>query len=261
MANIRDVQHIIKKMESFRYKHGMLSAFQDALAMWTFALSNKFDYPARDRRERQYLEIAKKYNGAELEQFADIFADVMSLLTRCHTDGFDDYLGCVYMNMDLGNKGSGQFFTPYHLSKLMAKMLFNPDTLPAEGVVTMNEPTCGAGGMIMALADTLWNDHKFNYSDRLLVIAQDIDIKCVYMTYLQTALAGIPAVIYHGDTMAMKFWDVFYTPAYLFQWPKFKEALKAKQAGKQVHIEHEPNGLTIKDGFMFYYDGPLEGVI
>ena len=219
------IQPIIKKFEHFRYKHGMFNVFQDALAMWTFSLSNKFDLPAAERREKQYLEIAKKYTADELEILADIFADVMILLSGCARDGvFDDYLGRLYMSMELGSAKAGQFFTPYHISKFMAEIAIT--ALPDKEVFTMNEPTCGAGGMILATADVLWNTHKFNYADRFLAIGQDIDLRCVYMTYLQTALAGIPAIIYHCNTLTLQTWDVFYTPAYLFQWPKFQKALK-----------------------------------
>ena len=41
--NEKKIQAIIRKFEYFRYKREMLSVFQDALAMWSFALSNKFD--------------------------------------------------------------------------------------------------------------------------------------------------------------------------------------------------------------------------
>ena len=83
--------------------------------------------------------------------------------------------------------------------------------------------------MVLATADVLWNKHKFNYSDRLIVIAQDIDIRCVHMTYLQAALASIPAIVYHCNTLTLQTWDAFYTPAYLFQWPKFQKALRRKE--------------------------------
>ena len=225
--NDKKIQAIIRKFEYFRYKREMLSVFQDALAMWSFALSNKFDKPAAERREKQYLEIAKRYSSEELKILSDIFVDVFILLSNCTTDGvFDDYLGELYMAMEIGSKRTGQFFTPYNVSRMMAEITVTDRPLPDKEVIVMNEPTCGAGGMILATADVLWNKYKFNYADRLLVIAQDIDIRCVFMTYLQTALAGIPAIIYHCNTLTLQTWDVFYTPAYLFQWPKFQRALK-----------------------------------
>jgi type I restriction-modification system DNA methylase subunit len=127
MFNDKKIQGVIKKFEYFRYKHGMLSVFTDALAMWAFALSNKFDLAAAERREKQYLEIAKRYSTDELKVLADIFVDVFILLSGCAVDGvFDDYLGHLYMSMEIGNKKSGQFFTPYHISRMMAEMVVNP---------------------------------------------------------------------------------------------------------------------------------------
>jgi hypothetical protein len=116
---------------------------------------------------------------------------------------------------------------------MMAEMIVTKHTLKGKDVITLNEPTCGAGGMVLAAADVLWNKHKFNYADRMVVVAQDIDIRCVYMTYLQAALAGIPAIVYHCNTLTMQVWDAFYTPAYLFQWPKFQRALRNPKDGEQ----------------------------
>lgn len=48
----------------------------------------------------------------------------------------------------------------------------------------------------------------------------DIDIKCVYMAYIQLSLYGIPAVVVHGNSLTVEEWSKWYTPIYLLDgWP------------------------------------------
>lgn len=51
----------------------------------------------------------------------------------------------------------------------------------------------------------------------------DIDLRCVHMTYLQLALAGVPAIVRHQDSLSREIWSVWKTPALVFQYPRFKE--------------------------------------
>ena len=53
---------------------------------------------------------------------------------------------------------------------------------------------------------------KFDFQHKSFFVAQDIDIRCVWMAYIQLSLYGIPAVVIHGNTMNMEEWDRWYTP-------------------------------------------------
>jgi hypothetical protein len=55
----------------------------------------------------------------------------------------------------------------------------------------------------------------------MVVTAVDVDLKCVYMTYLQLALYGIPALVICGDTLLAKEYSRWHTPVYIldgWQW-------------------------------------------
>ena len=100
------------------------------------------------------------------------------------------------MEAGCGNKYVGQFFTPFHLSELCAR-------LGADGtdkIYHMNEPSCGGGAMILATAKAL-KDIGINYQRRLKVVAQDLDWLGVYMTYVQCNIVGIDAIVVQGDTL------------------------------------------------------------
>lgn len=75
--------------------------------------------------------------------------------------------------------------------------------------------------MVVAAAD-VWKEQGFNYTDKALVVANDIDRNCVLMSYLQISFTGMPAVIKHQDTISQKIWDRFITPAFSMQYTKFK---------------------------------------
>lgn len=148
-------------------------------------------------REQLYIDIMRKYTEAEREQFARMFV----LLGDALTEDMTDVLGQVYMEAGMGNKYTGQFFTPFHLSELCARMSVNADNLPEDGMIELNEPSCGGGGMIIAACKVL-HEAGVDFQRRLKVVAQDLDWKGVYMTYLQLSLIGCNALVVQGDTLS-----------------------------------------------------------
>ena len=54
-----------------------------------------------------------------------------------------------------------------------------------------------------------------NYSAKLVCTLQDVDLMCVYMSYIQLNLIGAAAVIHQENTLTMKRFDTFYTLAYV----------------------------------------------
>ena len=149
-------------------------------------------------REQAYLDICRKYTQEELV----LFARMLALLIDGLTEDMTDVLGEVYMRAGLGSKIAGQFFTPFHLSELCARVGVDIRKIDPESTepITLSEPSCGGGGMIIATAKVL-RDNGINFQRRLRVVAQDLDWKGVYMTYLQLSLLGIQAKVVQGDTL------------------------------------------------------------
>ena len=75
----------------------------------------------------------------------------------------------------------------------------------------INEPTCGSGTMVIGAVWAM-KQKDFDFRHTSFFVAQDIAIRCVWMAYIQLSLYGIPAVVIHGDTLAMKEWSRWYTP-------------------------------------------------
>lgn len=58
-----------------------------------------------------------------------------------------------------------------------------------------------AWGLILAFLKIL-KENGINYQKRVRIVAQDLDFRSVYMTYIQLSLVGAKAKVVQGDTLA-----------------------------------------------------------
>ena len=204
--------NLIKMMREVAYRHGVGKVFTDFLALSAIAVSNAVDLRFQEERGKRYLEIISAYDRKEV----DLFPKMLGELTMALETEMTDVLGQVYMELELGSKRSGQFFTPMHICQLMARIALNgvDEKIKEKGYITVQEPTAGGGAMIIALAEEM-KRLGYNYQKQMLVVATDIDIKAVHMCYLQLSFLGIPAVVYHGDSLSLKMFSEWCTPAYI----------------------------------------------
>jgi hypothetical protein len=148
-------------------------------------------------------------------------------------DGGCDFLGQVIVELELPNQHMGQFFTPYDVSRMMAEMTFDTvdEIIAEQGFVTVLEPACGAGGMIIAAADVL-EAKGIDIGQQLYVDATDISPTCFKMSYLQASLRGIPAIIRRGNTLSLEMFEHAVTPAFFGFYATHKEGFDAWQRGE-----------------------------
>lgn len=188
MENMSD--KIIKTIQSMIGKYGVYNIFEDWVRMIALAYANQIVFS--EKREEEYLEIMKKYDDVEHSKFYEMYAWLLEWAEEQMTD----MLGYIYMHLELGSKAHGQFFTPYNICRMMAKLQKYDGS-----ILKVNEPSCGAGGNIIALAEAL-KEQGINYQQKMEVVCQDIDTKAVYMTYVQMCLYGIPAIVYQANTLS-----------------------------------------------------------
>jgi len=208
---IPTVKEIMKLIDNSTYRINKSKLISDVFECGALAISNKVDFTQYDEREQRYLEIIKTYKPDEQKLIADIFTKIFCLCSSVvYDDGvFGDYLGELFMKCNLGNKNAGQYFTPYHVSKMMAKMTITDDKIKQNEILTINDCCCGGGGMLLAALDVLKNDYDVNYARNCFIDAGDIDIRCVHMTYLQLSLAGVPALVKHQDVFSRELWSIW----------------------------------------------------
>ena len=84
--------------------------------------------PAEDTEEvqKRFQRLRERYRNPV---YFDRFAEALGYLILSAEDDWNDTIGDIYMEFGISNKHSGQFFTPFHLAKLMAAMTM--DDIPA----------------------------------------------------------------------------------------------------------------------------------
>lgn len=185
------------------YRNSRWSVWADFVVMAAISISNTVDKTHAEAREKTYLSLAKKYNKQELECFSRMFAEIICGIDECPDQ---DFLGELYMALELGNDHSGQFFTPYSVCRAMATMTYGEDLkqkIEKQGWVSVNDPACGAGALLVAFANECRRPGKdINYQTSVLFVAQDIDLIVGCMCYIQLSLLGCPGYVVIGDTIA-----------------------------------------------------------
>lgn len=239
-------KNLIRLLNANSHRHHLWDVFADFCEMCALAISNSVDLTQRNEREARYLSIIKKYEPSEVHRFPQMLAE----LTMAMEHGPDDVLGQVFGELELGNSARGQYFTPYSVCKIMASQLIGDrksllQRSHEHGFITLNEPACGAGAMVIAFAEALDNA-GLNHQKCLHVTAQDIDQRAVYMAYVQLSLLHIPAIIILGNTLSLEERERWYTPAHVLGGWNFK--INERNANADQQNASKPDlGCTVKD--------------
>jgi hypothetical protein len=249
-------KELVKLIESFSHGHRLYTVFSDFVELSALAISNSVDRAQFDVREKRYLDIVGKYKREEVAKFPEMlgllvesFEQRVAIVRKSAPDsqvaggGLTDVLGETYMMLGLGNDRAGQFFSPYSLSRMMAMMLMGDSGAEVErrGFIRVQEPACGAGGMVIAAADALLASGH-NYQQAMHATCIDIDACCVHMTYVQLSLLHVPATVVHGNALSMQVWGTWYTPAHILGgWTfKLRRRLEADLLREAVALERSP---------------------
>ena len=199
-------KEFIKVFNKLTTRHRAWDVWRDFIIMYACALSNAVDKSHYDEREKRYLKIIKKYNTQEQKLFPELAAQIVVALEK---NPDQDFLGDIFMSLDLGSKTNGQYFTPYHISEFMSKIVINNDTVESarkeKGYVTINDCCCGGGAMLIAGINELRKQmaaNNMNYQNHVLVIAQDIDETVALMCYIQLTLLGVAGYVKVGDSIS-----------------------------------------------------------
>lgn len=191
----KDFINVLDHLKPSRHRHDV---FSDWLGM---ASATLYSWKKNETVEKEYLEIAKNYSTEEMEKHARLLAITVQALEDIGDGG--DFLGDVFTTGELANSRNGQFFTPYHVSHMMAEMSIGETEFPKGRVCKVNDPCCGAGGMLIAGAMVM-KERGLNYQHDAFFVGQDIDARCCRMAFIQLSLLAIPALIICGNSLSME---------------------------------------------------------
>ncbi|MGO4395903.1 hypothetical protein AB4Z46_31565 [Variovorax sp. M-6] len=82
------------------------------------------------------------------------------------------------------------------------------------GFITVCEPACGAGGMLIACADAI-QAQGVNPQEAMHATAIDIDATAVHMAYVQLSVLHVPAIVVHGNALTGEERAHWVTPAHV----------------------------------------------
>lgn len=200
--------------QTARYHHRH-QVFEDFISCSVIALQNRLRFC--EKREQKYMHIVARYEKPDVSRMAQLLANVVNGLD--HQPG--DFLGSVFMQLELGDKYRGQFFTPWDVAKMMASMQLGDasDLFTHKPFITLAEPACGAGCMVLAFADVMatagYAPHR-----HLWVSATDVDPLAAGMAYIQLSLCGIAGEVVIGNSLCDERRRVLYTPGHYWgNWP------------------------------------------
>ena len=157
---------------------------------YTEDLSRQFDgilgHLLRNFEER--IPIVKDWNRQAragfdyYEEITDKIGELFEMMPP-----FTDVLGPLYMAIRGKFKGSnlGQFFTPAAVSHLLSSLTLNEADFSKAEPVTLNEPCCGSGGLLLSGAQYAYQTFGKEALRKLSVTAGDVDPACVAMTTIQ----------------------------------------------------------------------------
>ncbi|MEM9138085.1 MAG: N-6 DNA methylase [Cyanobacteria bacterium P01_F01_bin.42] len=188
--------------------------------------------------EAQYLERAKRYSREELQGMAEL----MALTTLAHREAFGDFLGEIASEQGLLNQDGGQFFTPYDLCRLMAKMTLGNvrPMVEKKGLITIDEPACGGGALVIAAAEEMYHQ-QIDPRSCAQFQCTDVSRDAFNMCYLQLALQGLQAIFYHGNTLTLDLWESRPTPQlrYFNEWLQERQQLARLESLKTLFTDPE----------------------
>lgn len=255
------------------YSRSAWQVWADVISAMACSLSNAVDRtPGRyEKREKEYEQCIKRLGS--VETVAKLFA-VVTMALENNPD--QDFLGKMYMGLELSNHWRGQFFTPYNICRMMAEMMISQEKAQAEvqkqGYIAVNDPACGAGATLIAAANS-FRRCGVNYQSQVMFVANDIDRIVAQMCYIQLSLLGCPGYVAVANTLSnpvvgdvlephekegQEFW---YTPFFfgaVWQQRRAMEKLKRLFAASIP----EPEPIKMRGGFLFEFEkGAAENVV
>lgn len=194
-------KNFLQTFNQLTRRYRAFDVWRDFIIIFACSLSNPVDKTHYEEREKRYLKIIQKYNKQEQEKFPELAAYVVMALEE---NPEQDFLGSIFMELNLGNKSNSQFFTPYNVCEAMAKITEGDivSIVKEKGYATFTDPCCGAGATLIAAVNEAKKQlakENLNFQNHVLVVAQDIDETVALMCYIQLYLLGVAAYIKVGD--------------------------------------------------------------
>lgn len=193
-------KNLIDIIDKLSYGRQRWQIWQDLITVMACSINVAVDRtPGRfNARKKELDDALERLGGIELPGKA--FDTVVDALEE---NPDQDFLGNMYMALELGNHWTGQFFTPYSVSRMMAKISLGniKAAVEKQGWISVCDPCIGGGAMLVAAANEA-KEQGVNFQQNILFVGQDIDPIVGMMAYVQISLLGCPGYIVVANTLS-----------------------------------------------------------
>ncbi len=257
-----DEKEFLKMFRELCRSRNAWEVWTDLITVMACSIVNVLDQKSdrKESREKEYANCIKRLGGVEKPAY--LFALIVEALEK---NPDQDFLGKLYMNLELGNHWKGQFFTPYNVSRCMAEITTGDckGQVKKQGWISVCDTCVGGGAMLIAAANTM-RRQKINYQNHILFVGQDIDRVVGMMAYIQISLLGCPGYVVIANTLTnpivgdalqpteregQEFW---YTPLYYSEVWHYRRVIAAfkQMAGN----EQTAQSISLRGGFLFEFN-------
>ncbi|HII3840003.1 TPA: N-6 DNA methylase [Pasteurella multocida] len=187
---------------------------------------------ADDSLKQRYQTAVGHYTEDEAQDMSRLF----NLIVEALEHKTYDFLGSIFMELNLGEQYKAQYFTPSHIAHFMAVITLSDchNLIKRRGFLTLQEPTCGSGVMIIEAYNYLRKEN-INPQQQMWVQARDLDLTAALMCYIQMTLLHIPGEVIIGNTLTNEVNYHLYTPAHILgNWNK-----KLEETDSYTEIEYQ----------------------
>jgi type I restriction-modification system DNA methylase subunit len=179
-----DISSFVKTFNQLCYGSDESKLFEDFLDICICCLSGQ-------RYEEEYLSIIKRYSKEKVDLFVTLFSQMVIIMDNDGA-GLTDCLGEFFQN-HITRGANGQFFTPPHVTDMMAQMTVGEDMKDK----TIMDPACGSGRMLLSAAKVSRRNYFFG---------ADLDSRCCKMTTINLCLNGLIGEVAYMNSLTLEHW-------------------------------------------------------
>jgi type I restriction-modification system DNA methylase subunit len=161
----------------------------DLYRQWLEAVWALLNLPLDVQAFKTTLDAYTFAQGQELGRLFNLYLQAVEELP------FRDILGTIFMKLDVNSVRAGQYFTPWPIAEMMARMTFDRGEflrlVKERGEVSVCDPACGSGVMLLAFGKVVHDAFGRDGTARLRLYGMDIDPRCVAMCRIQLRMNGL----------------------------------------------------------------------
>lgn len=254
-------KEFLKLFQGLCYSRSSWQVWEDLINVMACSISNAVDRTPKhfEAREKMYARSIQNLGSVEIP--AKMLGIIVLALEK---NPEQDFLGAMYMQLNLGSHWHGQFFTPYDVCKAMSEMTVTSGNaeIDNKGYISVCDPACGAGATLIAAANTFSRLRK-SYQNHVLFVAQDVDSVVAKMCYIQLSLLGCAGYICVGNTLTNPLTghalfpneneeqDLWYTPIFFSQVWTMRRMFHGLAFQSETGTTKKPVG---KEQFTYFFE-------